>query len=669
MGVSTPGAAEVFRVRTLPGTSYALGVTHDTTALAPLDLPGAGDWHAWVDERCLALLDEAVREVEQVRSSAGADDVLGAWNRAETAIANAESIALWAEVHPVEAVRERADELSQQVQKYVTELGQDRELFAVFDGLSEDDRQGLDDDARRVLEHTLRDFRRAGVDRDDATRDRLRELSEQGVKLSQEFGRHIREDVRSVRVAPERLAGLPEDYRAAHPADDDGLVTITTDYPDLVPFMTFGSDAETRRDLALAQSTVAWPVNDQVLQDLFAVRRETADLLGYDSWPDFDAEVKMIGTGTAIADFIERISAAATERAGQELEVLLERKRADDPAAEDVTTYDSRYYSELVRREQYDVDGQVVRTYFPFEQVRQGLLDVTGRLFGLGWTPVPRADAATWHEDVASYDVDLDGVRIGRIHLDLHPRDGKFKHAAQFDMVKGVAGEQLPEGVLVCNFSRGLMEHDEVVTLFHEFGHLVHHVLGGQGRWVRQSGVATEWDFVEAPSQMLEEWAWDADVLATFARNADGETIPADLVAAMRRADHFGKGVYAVQQMSYAARSYFFHAGAHDDLTAYGDELQRRYSVFPPLEGAHMHCSFGHLDGYGSGYYTYMWSLVIAKDLFSAFDADDLFAVDVARRYRDRVLAMGGRKDAADLVADFLGRPYSFESWAAWLAE
>ena len=190
--------------------------------------------------------------------------------------------------------------------------------------------------------------------------------------------------------------------------------------------------------------------------------------------------------------------------------------------------------------------------------------------------------------------------------------------------------QQLPEGVLVCNFNRGLMEHDEVVTLFHEFGHLVHHVLGGQGEWLRFSGVATEWDFVEAPSQMLEEWAWDADVLATFARNAAGETIPAELVAAMRRADHFGKGLYAAQQMSYAARSYYFHAGQHDDLTAYGDELQRRYSVFPPLEGAHMHCAFGHLDGYSSGYYTYMWSLVIAKDLFSAFDVDDMFAADVA---------------------------------------
>jgi thimet oligopeptidase len=635
--------------------------------LEPLALPGSGDWLAWVAERCEGQLAEAAREVELVKTApTDADSVLSTWNRAETAIANADAAHLWAEVHPDPAVRDRADELSQKVQKFVTELGQDRDLFAVFDGLSD---EGLDDGAARVLEHTLRDFRRAGVDRDEATRDRLRELSEQGVKLSQDFGRNIRDDVRSIRVAPERLAGLPDDYRAAHPADDDGLVVITTDYPDLVPFMTFASDGEARHELALTQNNVAWPANDQVLQDLLAVRRETADLLGYDSWPDFDTEVKMIGTGQAIADFIERISSAAAERAAQDKAVLLARKQVDHPGADEVEVYEFRHYGELVRREQYEVDGQVVRTYFPFEQVRQGLLDVTGRLFGLEWTPVGRDEAGTWHDEVATYDVGLEGVRIGRIHLDLHPREGKFKHAAQFDMVKGIAGHQLPEGVLVCNFNRGLMEHDEVVTLFHEFGHLIHHVLGGQGEWLRFSGVATEWDFVEAPSQMLEEWAWDADVLAAFARNASGETIPADLVAAMRRADQFGKGIYAAHQMSYAARSYFFHAEQNDDLTTFGDELQRRYSVFPPLEGAHMHCAFGHLDGYSSGYYTYMWSLVIAKDLFSAFDVDDMFAADVAGRYRDRVLGMGGRKDAADLVADFLGRPYSFDSWAAWLAE
>ena len=182
----------------------------------------------------------------------------------------------------------------------------------------------------------------------------------------------------------------------------------------------------------------------------------------------------------------------------------------------------------------------------------------------------------------------------------------------------------------MCNFNKGLMEHDHVVTLFHEFGHLVHHVLGGHVGWTRFSGVATEWDFVEAPSQMLEEWAWDADVLQTFATNAAGEPIPADLVDRMRAADDFGKGLQARQQMFYASVSYWFHTERPADLTAKQVELQERYSPYRYLDGTHFFANFGHLGGYSSAYYTYMWSLVIAKDLFSAFDPDDLF--DVERR-------------------------------------
>jgi thimet oligopeptidase len=382
----------------------------------------------------------------------------------------------------------------------------------------------------------------------------------------------------------------------------------------------------------------------------------------------------MIGSGPAIPEFIDKIADAAEKPMRRDLEVLLERLQRDVPGAEALDATNSSYYEELVRKEQHDVDSQLVRTYFPFESVRQGLLEVTGRLFGLRYDPVP--DATSWHEDVAVYDVhrldDADGAGegelIGRIYLDLFPREGKYKHAAQFTIANGVGGRQLPEGALVCNFNRGLMEHDHVVTLFHEFGHLVHHVLGGQAPYTRFSGVATEWDFVEAPSQMLEEWAWDADILQTFARNAAGEPIPADLVDRMRAAEDFGKGIRARQQMFYASMSYWFHTERPADLTAKSIELQERYSPFRYLDGTHMFASFGHLGGYSSAYYTYMWSLVIAKDLFSAFDPDDLFDAEVAGRYRDRVLAPGGTKDAADLVADFLGRPYTFDAYAAWLA-
>jgi len=633
----------------------------------PLSMPADHDWLEWVGTRGDEQLARARFLVEGLKGDPPGDalETLRAWNDAQIALSNAASVgSLFSEIHPDKEVRDRAEAVAQEVQKLDTDLGLDPELYAVFAGL---DASGLDADASRVLERTLRDFRRSGVDRDEATRDRLRELSERAILLSQDFSKHIREDVRSIRIAPERLAGMPQDWIDAHPVDEDGLVTVTTDYPDVVPFRTFAHDGQARRDLVTQFLTIAWPENDRVLLDIFAGRREHAALLGYETWADYDAEVKMIGSGKAIAEFIDRITELSTTSAERDKAVLLERLRQDRPDATDIDGADTFYYAELVRKEQLAVDAQKVRTYFAFDAVRQGLLDVTGRLFGLDWTPV--SDAGTWHEEVTTYDVSFGGERIGRIHLDLHPRDGKYKHAAQFDLVRGVTGVQLAEGVLVCNFNRGLMEHDEVVTLFHEFGHLVHHVLAGRQEWVRFSGVATEWDFVEAPSQMLEEWAWDATVLATFARNAEGETIPPELVRAMRRADDFGKGYDARTQMFYAAMSYDFHVNPTEDLTSRLRELMARYSVFPYLEGTHMQCHFGHLDGYSSAYYTYMWSLVIAKDMFSAFDRADLFDPEVAGAYRDKVLAPGGRRDAADLVEDFLGRPYTFDAYAAWLAE
>ena len=430
------------------------------------------------------------------------------------------------------------------------------------------DASGLDAVASRLLDKTLRDFTRAGVDRDDATRARLAEINERLTALDQEFSRNIRDDVRYVKVTPDRLAGLPQDWLDEHPVDDEGLVSVSTDYPDIVPARMFVHDAEVRAELAQAFLGQGWPQNDALLKEMFDLRHELAGLVGYDDWASYDAEVKMIGSGPAIPEFIDRIADAAEKPMRRDLEVLVERLQRDVPGAEALDATNSAYYEELVRKEQHDVDSQLVRTYFPFESVRQGLLEVTGRLFGLRYDPVP--DATAWHEDVAVYDVHRlddpastgragEGELIGRIFLDLFPREGKFKHAAQFTIANGVGGRQLPEGALVCNFNRGLMEHDHVVTLFHEFGHLVHHVLGGQAPYTRFSGVATEWDFVEAPSQMLEEWAWDADILQSFARNAAGEPIPADLVDRMRAADDFGKGIAARQQMFYASMSYWFH--------------------------------------------------------------------------------------------------------------
>ncbi|GAA5155707.1 M3 family metallopeptidase [Nocardioides marinquilinus] len=651
--------------------------------LEPLALPTTPDaWEGWVAARAetgLARARELVDGLRHASSGLTAEEALRTWDDAGLALGDVAAMgSLLGNVHPDEGVRTTAERAEQDVHRVLTELTLDRGLYELFAGLDPDAGRGLDDQGRRLLEKTLRDFTRAGVDRDDDLRARIAAVNERLTEVDQEFSKLIRDDVRTVRVAPEQLAGLPDDFVEAHPPGDDGLVTLTTDYPDAVPVRMFCHDADVRRAMLHAFLNRGWPEAEPLLREMFALRHELATTVGYDDWPSYDAEVKMIGEGPAIPAFIDRIAEAAEEPMRRDLAVLLERYRADHPDAARVEMADASYYEELVRKERLQVDSQRVRTYFAFEKVRAGLLEVTGRLFGLRYDEVH--DAATWHDDVTVYDVvDLaSGDGLGRIYLDLHPREGKYKHAAQFTLTDGVAGRQLPEGVLVCNFSRGLMEHDHVVTLFHEFGHLVHHVVGGHVAWGRFAGVATEWDFVEAPSQMLEEWAWDAGVLRSFATDEAGEPIPADLVEAMRRSDDFGKGYQARVQMFYAATSYWFHRDRPDDLTARMLELQERYSPWPYLEGTHFYASFGHLGGYSSAYYTYMWSLVIAKDLFSAFDetalpgspgADPGAAPDdVARRYRDRVLAAGGTEDAADLVADFLGRPYTFDAYAAWLA-
>ena len=630
-----------------------------------LELP-ADDWLGWLDRRGTDQLQAARDRVAQlVAAEPGSDTILPLWNDASIALRNAGAIAgLLSSVHPDAAVIERAEALEVEVEGYSTDLYLDTAVFAALDSVPVD---GLDEDARRLQDKVLQAFRRSGVDRGDEVRARVRAIEAALTERSQSFSRNIRDGRREARVPASALTGLPDDYVTSHPADADGMVAISTDYPDVLPFLTFSSDPDARRTMAEVFFNLAWPDNDPVLADLLRLRHELATVLGYPNWPQYDAEVKMIGSADAIGAFIDTISAAAGPAAEREIGVLAARAAADGETVIDVSNW--RHYHELIKREQFGVDAQQVRRYLDFGKVHDGLLRLTAQLFGLRFSPVEAARARTWHPDVTSYDVFLaaDDRPLGRIHLDLHPRERKYNHAAQFELTAGVAGRQLPEGVLVCNFPRGLMEHRDVVTLFHEFGHLIHHVLGGRQRWVKFSGVATEWDFVEAPSQLLEEWAWDADVLQLFATDADGEPIPAELVARMKAAEEFGKGFLARTQMFYAALALRFHLERPDDPTGRMLELYDDYSMIRPVPGTHFYAGFGHLAGYTSGYYTYMWSLVIAKDLFSAFDPDDMLDQGVAARYRDAVLAPGGSRDAADLVAEFLGRPYTTDAFAAWL--
>jgi len=629
---------------------------------------------AWLKDKCAGHLAAARAKLAQLKDGSKREALatLELFNDLQVELNNASTVSgLLSQVHPIAAVRDAGDKCTQEVDALNTEINLDRAVYEVVKGVEP---KGLDAEAKRMLEHTLRDFRRAGVDKDDQTRARLKEISDRETLVGQKFNNIIRDDVRSVKLKPAQLAGLPQDWIDAHKPDADGNVVVNTDYPDYVPFRTYASDGHARSDLYQVYMNRGWPQNDEVFKELLALRQEKAKLLGYKNWADYNAEDKMIKNGDAIATFVEKITHASDKAAKRDYAVLLKRKQKDDPKATAVDGSEYLYYEELVRREKYSFNAQEARKYFDFKQTEAGLLSVTGTLFGIEYKPA--TDAQPWSPDVDAFDVFIagqGGEKIGRIYLDLHPREGKYKHAAQFTLVSGVTGKQLPEGALVCNFPTGLMEHDDVVTMFHEFGHLMHHVLAGRHKWVRFSGVATEWDFVEAPSQMLEEWAWDASVLATFAKDASvnggGAPIPAELVKRMRAAKEFGKGYWVRTQMFYAALSLAYHRmdAATVDTTKVVQELQAKYSVFPYVKDTHFQAAFGHLNGYSSGYYTYMWSLVIAKDLLSAFQKNGMMDTKTSYKYRDTVLAPGGSKDAAELVKDFLGRPYGFDSFKHWL--
>jgi thimet oligopeptidase len=358
----------------------------------------------------------------------------------------------------------------------------------------------------------------------------------------------------------------------------------------------------------------------------------------------------------------------------REVGELLEEVQRQFPDETQLHDFDRAYFSEKLRQRKWDFDTREVRPYFGYACVRQGVLDTAGRLFGVAFE---RADVAAWHADVEVFDVFEDGQAVGRFFLDMHPRPDKYKHAAMFDMAAGMTGRRLPQACLVCNFpapskdDHGLMEPDQVKTFFHEFGHLMHHILAGRQHYMAVSGIATEWDFVEVPSQLFEEWGRDAEVLATFAvHDTSGEPIPAELVRRMNQAGDYGKGMATRTQMFYASLSlnYYNRDPSGVDTTALMKELRSRFVPFPFEEGTAFQASFGHLDGYSALYYCYMWSLVLAKDVFSSFEGD-IMDPTVARRYRDCVLAPGGSKDAAELVSDFLGRPFAFDAFEAWLAD
>ena len=642
----------------------------ETAAASPTPITAAA-----LEARDRERLDRAkaiFARLESLRGPFTVETVLAPLNDMNVELGNINAEAgIYTAMHPDKAVRDAAERISRETIDFGQSTLQSRALYDALGQVRTDD--SLD---RRFIELERRDMKRAGVELSEAERATARELRAKLTKLGQDHARNIRDDTRHITLESEaELEGLPPDYVRAHRPGPDGKITITTNPPDLTPFMTYATSERARKALWREHQERA-KANVEVLQELTKTRHELARLLGYPTWAHYNLEERMVGTPEQLERFLTEIEAIARPAAMAEFAVLLEEKRLDDPAATTIGEWEQAYYTNRVKTKRFRYDAQEVRPYFEYRKVRQAILDLNAELFNMTFTPVVHEER--WHPSVESFDVTIDGKPAGRISLDMHPREGKNKWFFNAPLRVAVPGKQEGHGVLNCNFpdpatvqGPALMEHSQVTTYFHEFGHLVHGLARANITYTRLSRVS-EGDFMEAPSQFLEEWISDHKVLTRFAKHIEtGAPIPEDLVRRLRDARDFGRGLRVLSASIAQSRlSLAMHDGTRPgaDPRELAQEIIAKYSPFERLEGTAYPASWEHMNGdhYSAAYYTYLWSNTIAKDLHTAFGGD-LMDTSVSLRYRDKILAPGGTKPAAALIEDFLGRPGDLRAFTAWL--
>jgi thimet oligopeptidase len=464
------------------------------------------------------------------------------------------------------------------------------------------------------------------------------------------------------------LEGLPEDY-VARLEKRDGKYLITLDYPDFFPFMDNARRPEARKQLERLYNNRAAAANLPILAEVLRLRAEAASLLGYRSHAEYVLEERMAKAPRAVSAFLERLEDELRPLALEERRVLLELKRGEEGSSSDgvLHAWDWRYYDNLLKKTRYAVDQEKVKEYFPEDLVTAGMLSVYETLLGVRF--VLASSSGAWHPDVKLYEVfdAAGGPPLGRFYLDLYPREGKYKHAAAFPLIKARAldagGYQAPVAAMVANFEKptkdhpSLLKHKEVETYFHEFGHIMHGMLT-KAKYGRFSGTSVARDFVEAPSQMLENWVWSRAVLPRLSGHYldRSKKLPDELLEKLLAAKNADAGLVYLRQVFFASVDQRFHT-AEDlpDTTAEYARLMEKISLIPMSPGTHPEASFGHLMGYDAGYYGYLWSKVFAQDLFTRFERDPLDPA-IGRLYRETILEPGSGTDEAALLKKFLGR-------------
>jgi thimet oligopeptidase len=633
---------------------------------------------SWVNER----LDEEKTDIDKLLAVKGprtVENTLLPYDAAvnELAVAGNNSYLLYS-LADAAPLRDKGQAMTARISTAGTELSLNQ---AVYKALAAIPLPNDDPPTRHYLERTLLEYRLAGVDKDDATRAKIRALQDKITDLSLKFGRNVADGALKVTAAKTELEGLPADYISRHKPAADGTYTLTTDQPDMEPVVTFAKSGDLRRRMYVAYRVRAYPQNTQVLRDLLTARQDLATTLGYSHYADLATADQMIGSAANMKQLLQQVDEVSRPTAQKEYSLLLAFAKEQQPDLKNISAADSGYFNDQYSRAKYGFDAQSVRPYFPYDQVQEGILKTASRLFHVTFKQVK--DAVVWDKSVDTFDVydaakGANGKLLGRIYLDMHPREGKDKWFSSAPIIPGIKDRQIPEGMLVCNFSGGvpgdpgLMQYSEVVTFFHEFGHLMHHILGSQGQWSGQGGFNVEGDFVESPSQMLEEMFHDTAILQSFGKHYQtGETLPASLVVKMNAADAYGRAAWLQFQVMLSSYALQLHDQAPSgiDFDSIWAADAARFSPYTQVPGTHTFAAFTHLTGYASNYYTYVLDKVIAIDFFSQFDKRTLLDGPTAMRYRRAVLEPGATKPAADLVKDFLGRPQQMNALRNWMNE
>ncbi|HEX7191422.1 MAG TPA: M3 family metallopeptidase [Thermoanaerobaculia bacterium] len=616
------------------------------------------------------------------------ENILDAWDRAAIVIEDAFGpVSILNSVHPDKSVRDAGDDALLAESSFMTELFQNERFYERVRAVVPQTMA-----QKQLRKDLLEAFEDSGVALPPEKRDRFKAISDRLTELGQEFAKNIRENTTRITFTPAECEGLPQSWLDRVPRDEQGNVVVGFDYPDYVPFMMSSRDEAARKRYYIGNTNRGTDANVAILNEIVALRKEIADLYGVPSFAHYVTKRRMVENPETVRRFLDEVRNRVTEAEIRDLAQLSEMKAAVTGASGEqarIQRWDLNFYRERLREQRFAIDQEELRKYFPTTTAIDWMLDVSERLYGIRFerlsvvscqlsdsepttgirqpTTDNRQPVPVWHESVIYLDVldDADGSHIGGIYLDLYPRDGKYKHAAAWP-VRGVSlkSDRQPISVLVTNLNGDGLTHDELETLLHEFGHVLHGVLS-KTEYLQHSGTSVERDFVEAPSQMYEEWASRMESLSLMREHcSECPAIEQELVDRLVAAAKFGAGIDYGRQLLYAA----FDMELSSEHPGECLEVWKRMEGATPLgyvEGTAFPGTFEHISsGYAAGYYGYMWAKVIALDMVSTFGVD-LMNGDTGRRFRELILSRGSEEPAKDLVEKFLGRPVSSEAFFA----